>query len=87
MTWHRPPLTDEELRLIRIRDRDKTDALAVIDRRDLLAEVERLRAEKAEAWDEGHAVATDDFLHSDYCGRRCQCSGLAGTRNPYKDAS
>lgn len=53
MTWHRPPLTDEELRLIRIRDRDKTDVLAVTDRRDLLAEVERLRAEKAEAWDEG----------------------------------
>lgn len=46
MTWHRPPLTDEELRLIRIRDRDKTDVLAVTDRRDLLAEVERLRAEE-----------------------------------------
>lgn len=75
----------EEEALIRKRAEQHTEVLDVADRRHLLAEVDRLRAEKAEAWDEGHAVATDDFLHSDYCGRRCQCSGLAGTRNPYKE--
>ena len=78
-------MTPEEEALIRKRAEQHTEVLAVADRRHLLAEVERLRAEKAEAWDEGHAVATDDFLHSDYCGRRCHCSGLAGTRNPYKE--
>lgn len=78
-------MTPEEERLIRHRAEEGTPVLAVADRRHLLAEVDRLRAGKAEAWDEGHAVATDDFLHSDYCGRRCHCSGLAGTRNPYKE--
>lgn len=38
----------------------------------------------ARAWDEGHAVAEDNFVHSDYCGRRCQCQGVHGTTNPYR---
>ena len=47
MKWtRRAPLTDEELRLIRIRERDHTPVLAVQDRRDLLAEIDRMRSEK-----------------------------------------
>ena len=51
------------------------DAAALIRARD--AEV------AAKAWDEGYAVGEDNFIHSDYCGRRCQCQGLHGTTNPY----
>ena len=39
---------------------------------------------KAAAWDEGYAVAQDDFVHSDYCGRKCQCEGIHGQKNPYR---
>ena len=39
---------------------------------------------KAEAWDEGYAVASDDFTHSDYCGFKCQCEGIHGQANPYR---
>ena len=39
----------------------------------------------AKAWDEGYAVGEDNFIHSDYCGRRCQCQGLHGTTNPYRE--
>ena len=58
---------------------------------DLQEDVERLTRERddltaevaAKAWDEGYAVGEDNFIHSDYCGRRCQCQGLHGTTNPY----
>ena len=39
----------------------------------------------AKAWDEGYAVGEDNFIHSDYCGRRCQCQGLHGATNPYRE--
>jgi hypothetical protein len=58
-------------------------ARAVLDALDLPA---RERRAKAEAWDEGYAVATDDFVHSDYCGFTCQCDGVHGQANPYRAA-
>lgn len=80
-------MTPEEERLIRARCEHHREELAVADRRHLLAALDDERAKRAAVWDEGHAVATDDFLHSDYCGRRCKCGGLAGTTNPYKETA
>ena len=39
---------------------------------------------KAEAWDAGYAVASDDFTHSDYCGFKCVCDGIHGQTNPHR---
>ena len=50
------------------------------------ARVAELEATVAKAWDEGFDVATDNFVHSDYCGRTCQCQGIHGQSNPYRDA-
>lgn len=62
-------------------------AVEITDRR-FKAIVDLIRAHDAEvaaqAWDEGHAVGEDNFIHSDYCGTRgCQCQGVHGTTNPY----
>lgn len=45
-----------------------------------------LAGERAEAWDEGYAQAEKDFVHSDYCGTRCQCDPnlTSGAGNPYR---
>ena len=60
-------------------DREATEA----DVRSRLAGAE---ARLAQAWDDGYAVADDDFTHSDYCGNRCQCKGIHGRTNPYRAA-
>ena len=54
-----------------------------LDAAGLLATPEHDAEVAAKAWDEGYAVGEDNFIHSDYCGRRCQCQGLYGTTNPY----
>lgn len=52
---------------------------------DLLASPAHDAAVAAKAWDEGYAVGEDNFIHSDYCGRSCQCQGLHGATNPYRE--
>lgn len=48
----------------------------------------QLDQERADAWDEGYQVASDDFTHSDYCSSRgCQCKGNYGQKNPYKEST
>ena len=54
-----------------------------LDAAGLLTSPEHDAAVAAKAWDEGYAVGEDNFIHSDYCGRACQCQGLHGTTNPY----
>jgi hypothetical protein len=53
---------------------------------DALLRERQEAARLGEAWDQGYAVAVDDFVHSDYCGLKCQCEGIHGQTNPYRTA-
>ncbi|HEY9495575.1 MAG TPA: hypothetical protein VIR15_12035, partial [Intrasporangium sp.] len=70
----------------RIQRAERVAENAVADKRAAEARVAEKEATVAKAWDEGFDVATDNFVHSDYCGRTCQCQGIHGQSNPYRDA-